>query len=418
MSTKPDQAQLGLAGINSQTASRELIELLKATHARLFVFERTVAEMQRILRFYQEKLGTTNGIFELREGAITQHLLSKRYGPADIAQAVGLMETQLRGLGLAIRPFPEHRFRYTLDEDDLTQRLQRPNQQTDERVRHDVDCAAAILTLRQLRESRSLDATNAVFVTTNKSVVDTVTGWYKNQKKSGVPPMVRHLTMSTAAWLKKPAAAGNLKLHELIASCSAALQPSTRQWQAFKGHLEKLQQNGELSSEEMVAVVAHELTETRLFESDDTEYEDPSTVREIVESVKKELSAEAEAKRARADAALIAEQTRAERAEDAAAASAEQWRQKELRVITAATDRGNTFYRVVFWAGVVILVASTAVSLSGIFGLVEPMWAWPAGIASLVALICGGSLKGLAERFGNWVRRRELRRNLGAGDPY
>ena len=409
---------LGLAGINSQTASRELIELLKATHARLFVFERTVAEMQRILRFYQEKLGTTNGIFELREGAITQHLLSKRYGPADIAQAVGLMETQLRGLGLAIRPFPEHRFRYTLDEDDLTQRLQRPNQQTDERVRHDVDCAAAILTLRQLRESRSLDATNAVFVTTNKSVVDTVTGWYKNQKKSGVPPMVRHLTMSTAAWLKKPAAAGNLKLHELIASCSAALQPSTRQWQAFKGHLEKLQQNGELSSEEMVAVVAHELTETRLFESDDTEYEDPSTVREIVESVKKELSAEAEAKRARADAALIAEQTRAERAEDAAAASAEQWRQKELRVITAATDRGNTFYRVVFWAGVVILVASTAVSLSGIFGFVEPMWAWPAGIASLVALICGGSLKGLAERFGNWVRRRELRRNLGAGDPY
>ena len=408
---------LGLAGINAQTASRELIELLKATHARLFVFERTVAEMQRILRFYQEKLGTTNGIFELREGAITRHLLSKRYGPADIAQAVGLMETQLRGLGLAIRPFPEHRFRYTLDEDDLTQRLQRPNQQTDERVRHDVDCAAAILTLRQLRESRSLDATNAVFVTTNKSVVDTVTGWYKNQKKSGVPPMVRHLTMSTAAWLKKPAAAGNVKLHELIASCSAALQPSTKRWQAFKGHLGKLQQNGELSSEEMVAVVAHELTETRLFESDDTEYEDPSTVREIVESVKKELSAEAEAKRARADAALIAEQTRAEQAEDAAAASAEQWRQKELRVITAATDRGNTFYRVVFWAGVVILVASTAVSLSGIFGLVEPMWAWPAGIASLVALICGGSLKGLAERFGNWVRRRELRRNLGAGDP-
>ena len=408
---------LGLAGINSKTASRELLELLKATHARLFVFERTVAEMQRILRFYQEKLGTTNGISELRPGAITQHLLLKRYGPADIAQAVGLMETQLRGLGLAIRPFPEHRSHHTLDEDDLTQRLQRPNQQTDERVRHDVDCAAAILTLRQLRESRSLDATNAVFVTTNKPVVDTVTGWYKNQKKSGVPPMVRHLTMSTAAWLKKPAAAGNVKLHELIASCSAALQPSTRQWQAFKGHLEKLQQNGELSSEEMVAVVAHELTETRLFEGDDTEYEHPSTVSEIVESVKKELSTEAEAKRAQADAALIAEQARAERAEDAAAASAEQWRQQELRVITAATDRGNTFYGVVFWAGVVILVASTTVSLSGIFGLVEPMWAWPVGIASLAALIYGGSLKGLAERFGNWVRRRELRRNLGAGDP-
>ena len=121
---------LGLAGSNSQTASLELIELLKATHAHLFVFERTIAEMKRILRFYQEKLGTKNDIAELRAGPITTHLLSKRYGPADIAQAVGLMETQLRGLGLAIRPFPKHRSRSTLDEGDLTQRLQRPGQRS------------------------------------------------------------------------------------------------------------------------------------------------------------------------------------------------------------------------------------------------------------------------------------------------
>ena len=280
-------------------------------------------------------------------------------------------------------------------------------------MRHDVACAAAILTMRQLRESRSLDTTNAVFVTTNKSVVDTVTDWHRSQGKSGVPPMVRHLTMSTAAWLKKPAAAGNVKLHELIASCSVALQPSARRWQALKGHLEKLQENGQLSSEEMVAVVAHELTETRLLESDDTEYEEASTVKEIIELVKKELSAEAEAKWAQADAALVAEETRAERAEQVAAASSEQWRQKELRVIAAATHRGNAFRRVVFGAGVVVLVASTTVSLSGMFGFVEPIWAWPTGIASLVVLIYGGSLKGQAERFGDWVRRRELRRNLG-----
>ena len=68
--------------------------------------------------------------------------------------------------------------------------------------------------------------------------------------------MVRHLTLSTAAWLKKPAAASNVKLNELIASCSVALQPSARRWQALKDNLAKLTQTGELSSEEMVAVVA------------------------------------------------------------------------------------------------------------------------------------------------------------------
>ena len=408
---------LGLAGRSSQKASRELIELLKATHARLFVFERTIAEMKGILKFYQEKLGTTNGIAELRAGPITQHLLSDQYSPSDIAQAVGLMETQLRGLGLSICPFPKHHSRSTLDEGDLTQRLQGPGEQADERVRHDVDCAAAILTLRQLRESRSIDAAKAVFVTTNKMVVDTVSDWYKNQGKSGVPPMVRHLTMSTAAWLKKPAAAGNVKLHELIASCSAALQPSARHWQALKEQLGKLRQSGELSSEEMVAVVAHELTEARLLESDDAEYEDSTTVREMIEAVKKELSAEANAKRAETDAALVTEQTRAKRAEDAAAASAEQRRQTELRVIAAATDRGNAIRQVVFGTGVVFLLVGTTVSLSGIFGFVEPMWAWLTGIASLVVLIYGGNLKGLSERLGDWVRRRELMRNLGSGDP-
>ena len=69
--------------------------------------------------------------------------------------------------------------------------------------------------------------------------------------------MVRHLTLSTAAWLKKPAAASNVKLNELIASCAVALQPSARRWQVLKDNLAKLTQTGELSSEEMVAVVAY-----------------------------------------------------------------------------------------------------------------------------------------------------------------
>ena len=112
--------------------------------------------------------------------------------------------------------------------------------------------------------------------------------------------MVRHLTLSTAAWLKKPAAASNVKLNELIASCAVALQPSARRWQALKDNLAKLTQTGELSSEEMVAVmvavVAYELTEARLLECDDAEYEDLSTVTEIVEAVKKEIRAESEKK--------------------------------------------------------------------------------------------------------------------------
>ena len=272
---------------------------------------------------------------------------------------------------------------------------------------HDVDCAAAILTLRHLRESGSLDTINAVFVTTNKWVVDTVTDWYKNQGKSGVPPMVRHLTVSTAAWLKKPAAAGNVKLHELIASCFVALQPNAKHWRALKDHLEDLIQSGKLTSEEMVAVVAHELTETRLIESDDTDYEDASTVIEIIELARKQMSAEAEAKRAESDAARAT-------AEHAAAVSAERQRQTELNVLAAATKTGNVARAAAFWIGVVLFGAGVIVSLAGVVGLVGLMLALPAGIASLAVLIFGGNLKRWTERIGEWVRLRELKRILGS----
>ena len=408
---------LGLAGVDSQRASRELIDLLRATRAQLFVFERTVAEMKRILRYYQAKIGSTSGIADLRKGVITQHLISQRYSPSDVAQALGLMDTQLRGLGLTIRSFPKHHVASTLDEEDLTQRLQRPGQPVDERVRHDVDCAAAIMTLRREQEARSLDTAGAVFVTTNKAVVDTVRDWYKSQGKSGVPPMVRHLTLSTAAWLKKPEAAGNVKLNELIASCSVALQPSAQRWQALKDQLEKLKQTGELSSEEMVAVVAHELTEARLIECDDAEYEDPSTVTEIVEAARKDITAETKRRLAEADAALAEERRRASVAEDQAAVSAEQQRQTELKILAAATQAGNIARASAFWVGVVLLISGVLVTLAGIVGFVEEMLAWVAGIASLVTLVYGGSLKRYTELFGEWIRRRELRRILGPNAP-
>ena len=404
---------LGLAGVNTQRASRELIDLLRATRARLFVFERTVAEMKRILRFYQERIGSTGGIASLREGAITQHLISERYSPSDVAQAVGLMDTQLRGLGLTTRSFPKHHATSTLDEADLAERLQRPGKEVDERVRHDVDCAAAIMTLRRGQTAKSLDTAGAVFVTTNKLVVDTARDWYKGQGKVGVPPMVRHLTLSTAAWLKKPAAASNVKLNELIASCSVALQPSARRWQALKDNLAKLTQTGELSSEEMVAVVVHELTEARLLECDDAEYEDPSTVTEIVEAVKKEIRAESEKKLVDVDAALAEERRRASVAEAQAVASAEKQRQTELKVLAAATHAGDIARASAFWVGVIFLISGVLLTLAGIAGLVGAMLAWVAGIASLITLVFGGSLKEYTELFGEWVRCRELRRILG-----
>jgi hypothetical protein len=62
---------------------------------------------------------------------------------------------------------PVHNRKYTLNEEDLTKRLMRPNDGfQDDRVTHDVDCIAAILTLRAGHTSNNISHCRAVFATT------------------------------------------------------------------------------------------------------------------------------------------------------------------------------------------------------------------------------------------------------------
>ena len=409
---------LGLAGPESQMASRELIDLLRATSAQFFVFERTIDEMKAILRPYTSLLRSAEGLRDLPHSPISRYLFGARCRPSDIAEIVALMEPQLKALGLTIRGFPEHDSRFTLDEKSLTRRLN-PSHPGDGRVLHDVDCVAAILTLRRGRQFKSLDTTEAVFVTTNKSVANEVREWHREEGERGVPPTIRHLTISTAAWLKKPAAAGNVKLHELIASCSVLLQPSPERWRSFTDHLDSLVKQKSLSTDEMVAVLAYELTESRLLESNDEEYEDPRTVDEMIAHAKSTMSAEADAQRAKADvarakadAALAEEHARANRAEDTAALNAEQQRRTELKIFAAATKWGQQVAAVAYWTGVVVLTISTLIGLSGFTGVVPGVLAWPVAVASLAGWIGGAHLKQMTERLGEWARRREIRRIL------
>src|SRR2546425_332237 len=118
---------LGFEGPAAKIAAREGLELLRATNARLAVFEKTVDEIRRILAIYENKLGTAEGRRSLRPTEVTRYFLTERYSPADVRQASALVEKQLRQLGIEIRPIPLRDPRFTRDETTLTQGLTRPD---------------------------------------------------------------------------------------------------------------------------------------------------------------------------------------------------------------------------------------------------------------------------------------------------
>ena len=291
---------LGYQGEASNVATTQMIAMLKRAGARVEVLEATIKETKSVLHFYQQRLGTSQGRDSLKPTPLTRFFLINRYNPSDVAQIIALLDQSILQAGLAIRPVPTRIPRYTFDEQDLARRLARTDTPEDEpRVWHDVNCVAAVLTLRGSTFPQDVDNAKAIFVSATGLVIRNVNEWYRQQiegehlkgkAESLLSPVVHHIALSNVAWLKFPASGQKLKLHELIALCSAALQPTRKTWDQFKRHLQNLQDSGVVSSDETAAILANQFTDVHLSQledhlTDDTDI-DSDSLDEVIERVR------------------------------------------------------------------------------------------------------------------------------------
>lgn len=400
---------LGLAGEPVKAVAREMLDLLKETQARLAVFEATIDEIKRILSFYQRHLGSPSGTLSLRMTDVTQHLLTHRYGPSDVAQVIALLEHDITNLGIRIVTFPERAPMFTYDEADLSRRLQRSDE-TDlqPRVMHDVNCTAAILTLRAGRTTDILENARTLFVTTSYSVVRTVVDWYRAFGGGSIPPVLHVRGLSNVAWLKKPTAAAQLKQLELIAICSTALRPSESTWNAFLRQLKKLQETGSLTSDESVAIVVQSLTDSSLLEMVEDSDGDAETIGHVIERVRSSY---------RGETARLVEEAKTATAEAMAGAtlSEEKRRQLELRVHGKADRIAKFCSYALFTLVTPIVVGGLVLSLPGAFPdsarwLVLAIVALSiTTVASIANLFWGVNL--IAVRHATYLRLSKVLRN-------
>lgn len=289
---------LGYRGEATQKATHEAFRLLRDTGARLAVFEATISEVRRILCVYEDHLKSDFGRNSLYQTDVTRFFLTKHFNPSDIRTELSLIDRNIRDIGLVVESFPPHVPRYTLDEGALTKILARSDApELERRVTHDVDCIAAILTLRRGVVYSNLDDAHAIFVSSSGLPVRNISKWYRDEGQRGIPPIIHELALSNAAWLKHPAKT-DLKLTQLVALCSAALRPTRAMWQAFLNHLDALQKSGKLSSDEAIAFVASELTDRVLAEAEVAHGDDweptPETLGDIVDRVRARYKAESD----------------------------------------------------------------------------------------------------------------------------
>lgn len=364
---------LGLLGPSRRAIFLEVIDLLRKSGARLGVFGATMREMTRILDVYVARLRTNEGRRSLRPTALTRHILTSRMTPSDLRQYRALLDRKLRGIGVLPTTRPRRIRAYTLDEKDLSERLSVGDNISDginePRVVHDVDCVAAVLTLRRGRVTNDLPRSHAVFVTAGRQVLQTTRTWFRDQGLGGVPPIIHWNTISNLAWLKRPAHGTTSKVHQLTALCGAALRPDRATWQRFLDHLEKLEESNELDSDESVAILVSSLTDELLVELEDDGDLGASSLEEVVDRVRRTYASRAEEEIAAAKAQVRDSNEQVEAIER---------RQEAIANIVGNVGSWGTF-------GVLVIVSVSAVLLTSI----------AANVITLFSVIFGATLLGL-----------------------
>lgn len=289
---------LGYENDAQKNLANETIELLRKNDVQLLVFDKTVYEMQRILKFYEVNIGTSYGIRKISRNLMGRYFISNNYKQSDIRQISALLIENLTKIGISTKQTPQRKPEFTFDEKKLAEILSDKTKdninEEEPRVVHDVNCAAAILTLRGHNRSTNLVLTKYIFATSSFQVVNNVTTWYRNEEKATVGPFIHVRILTNIAWLKKPELSTNLKLHELITLCQSILRPSREVWKMFIEHLDKLERENKITSKESVAIVVSDLTESKLgeLEPDAT----ISSVDEIINEVKANYRREADYK--------------------------------------------------------------------------------------------------------------------------
>lgn len=289
---------IGYEGTAAQTLMLETIEVLRGANVSCIVFDKTVDEIQRILRMYESHLGTSGGRRTLHGVPMARHFLTMKYSPADVRQLSALLDVEVHKAGIRILPLPKRVAEFTSNESALAQRLARPESQDaqEPRVLHDVDCVAGVLVMRRGHVSHSIEDAGAVFATTSPLVIqNTGLWWREDERGSGIEPIVHIRAIANLAWLKRPRLTQDFKLRELFALCAAAMKPSPATWDRFLRHLRVLELDNRLSSDEVTAIVVSSLSDDLLRNAeldDDGKDLDAATLDEIVERVKASYVAE------------------------------------------------------------------------------------------------------------------------------
>ena len=243
---------LGFNGIQKQKSLQEFVSLLANVGIKIYVFDKTIDETERLLCAWRDDLKRKN---YKRFNTKTLELLRYLKNDAErLDTEIKLLKSSIEKLGVFVKYGFKVKQEFQCDEVALEKAIS-PNFRESKNLEHDTICISRIYNMREGNLIKDLDQKLTVFVTPNTGLVNVANKFFKAEiPKKVIPLIVSEQWMTAMFWLKSPDLFGSLPMDQIISSAYGLLYTDDRFWDVFVKKLEHLEKKGKITEEDLIQV--------------------------------------------------------------------------------------------------------------------------------------------------------------------
>lgn len=234
----------------AETATLELIEMLKNYGAKICYFDHNLEEIIDVLSAYKDSLIATNNKNKLKT---LEGLDEKRYTATDVNRILSTIKNKIENIGITLNQnyCDDIKYERVPDESELNQYLKKERPGIyDKANEKDVKSIFEIYKLRNGVHSNRIEESKAIFVTTNALLVKLANDKLKYLYNENVPALITDINLSAIVWIKNFSTHRDYPKLKLIENAKLALEPSENLLKVFYEKIEKIKKEGKLTEDE------------------------------------------------------------------------------------------------------------------------------------------------------------------------
>ncbi len=372
---------LGYSSAPEAEKAQELHAMVRASQARARIFEHNLQELIGIFNaaLVARKLGPLR---PRNPGDMFDCFNANGSTISDIQLELGRLEQKLKSLGISVVEHPPYTLQLGVDETKIAQYIRNEiSYVSDWALKADISSLSAIYRLRGGKAKQYLEACDAIFVTTNSALARASTIFFNDEHgHSDAPVCISDHVFCMLVWLKVADKWPDAPTDLMVATCYAALQPSTRLWENYLAEAEKLKARGDIVEADF-ALLAHSIEARQalmdMTEGDENAFVVGSAVEVLAaakgavlrESEQALAAKDAEIARTALDSALERDAQATELARSAGRLT--KARERVGKIIYVAVSA--LLFSVILWASMIASSANALTYFSGHFDLRETL---------------------------------------------